>query len=117
MAAPWHYYFMASLYILAGFLHFIYPAMYMRIMPAWIPSRKGMVYLTGVLEIAFGGALLVPAASRPALFGIMILLVLFLPVHTHMLRDEKAAMGLPSWVLLLRIPFQGLLIYWAYTYL
>ena len=117
MAPPWHYYFMASLYILAGILHFIYPAMYMRIMPTWIPSRKGMVYLSGVLEIAFGGSLFLPMASEIALYGIMILLVLFLPVHTHMLRDEKAAMGLPDWVLLLRIPLQGLLIYWAYTYI
>ncbi|MFZ9030432.1 MAG: hypothetical protein EP302_10130 [Bacteroidetes bacterium] len=117
MAAPWHYYFMASLYVLAGILHFIYPAIYMRIMPAWIPSRKGMVYLSGVLEIALGAALFFPRANEPALYGIMILLVLFLPVHTHMLRNEKASMGLPSWVLLLRIPLQGLLIYWCYTYL
>ena len=117
MAAPWHYYFMACIYILAGIMHFIYPAMYQRIIPSWIPHRMVMVYLSGVLEIVFGAALFFPGTTRPALFGIIILLVLFLPVHTHMLRNENAAMGIPTWVLLLRIPLQGLLIYWAYVYI
>jgi uncharacterized membrane protein len=117
MGAPWHYYFMACIYILAGILHFVYPVMYRRIIPSWIPYRKAVVYLSGVLEIAFGAALFFPATSELALYGIMILLLLFLPVHTHMLRDQKASMGLPFWVLLLRIPLQGLLVFWAYMYL
>ena len=103
MTAPWHYYIMASLYIVAGILHFIYPSLYTRIMPAWIPSRKAMVYLSGILEIALGIAMLFSETGRGALYGIMVLLVLFLPIHTHMLRDEKAATGIPKWVLLLRI--------------
>ena len=117
MDAPWHYYFMACIYILAGIMHFVYPTMYERIIPSWIPSRKGAVYLSGVLEIAFGAALFFPATKNLALYGIIALLILFLPVHTHMLRDSKAAMGIPTWVLILRIPLQGLLIYWAYVYL
>lgn len=117
MAAPWHYYFMACIYILAGIMHFVYPAMYHRIIPSWIPFRMGMVYVSGLLEIGFGAALFFPGTSRLALFGIIALLVLFLPVHIHMLRDSHAAMGIPTWVLLLRIPLQGLLIYWAYAYL
>ena len=117
MAAPWHYYFMACIYILAGIMHFVYPAMYRRIIPPWIPYPMGMVYLSGILEIVLGAALFFPGTSRLALFGIMALLVLFLPVHTHMLRDSRASMGIPTWVLLLRIPLQGLLIYWAYVYI
>jgi uncharacterized membrane protein len=107
---------MASLYILAGILHFVYPGMYERIIPNWIGPKRMVVYLSGILEIVFGSALFFPAYKSYGLYGIIILLVLFLPVHTHMLRDSKAAMGIPSWILLLRIPFQGLLIYWAYTY-
>ena len=117
MAAPWHYYFMACIYILAGLMHFVYPTMYERIIPSWIPFRKGAVYLSGILEIGFGAALFFPAASRLALYGIIVLLILFLPVHSHMLRNSKAAMGIPAWVLILRIPLQGLLIYWAWVYL
>ena len=98
-------------------MHFVYPAMYRRIIPPWIPYPMGMVYLSGILEIVLGAALFFPGASRLALFGIIALLALFLPVHIHMLRDSRAAMGIPTWILFLRIPLQGLLIYWAYVYL
>ena len=113
----WHLIFMAGLYILAGILHFLFPRMYQRIMPDWIPEKKIMVYLTGVLEVVLGVALFFPAFRNPALYGIILLLISFLPVHTNMLRNEKAQMNIPLWILWLRIPFQGLLIYWAFLYL
>ena len=108
---------MAGLYILAGILHFLYPSMYERIMPGWIPQKKLVVYLSGFMEIVLGLALLFIESRTVALYGIIALLILFLPVHTHMISNENARMGIPSWILLLRIPFQGLLIYWAYMYL
>jgi uncharacterized membrane protein len=117
MEAPWHFYFLACLFILAGILHFLFPRVYRRILPPWIPSKTMVVYVSGVLEILFGTCLFFPSFRIAGLYGIMILLVLFLPVHTNMLRDSNAAMGIPSWILLLRIPLQGLLIYWVYTYL
>ncbi len=117
MVTPWHFYLMACLYLVAGVLHFVYPKVYLRIMPPWIPGPKPMVYLSGLLEIAFGAALFFPGARETGLYGIIALLLLFLPVHVHMLGNRKAAMGLPSWVLVLRIPLQGLLIYWAFSYL
>lgn len=117
METPWHYYTMASLYILAGVLHWIYPRVYEKITPHWIPFKSTAVALTGMLEVGFGIGLFFPVFREPSLYGIMILLLLFLPVHTHMLQDPKAAMGIPSWALFLRIPLQGLLMYWAYGYL
>ena len=117
MTAPWHLYLMASLYILAGLLHFVYPRMYGRIMPNWIPLPKAMVFLSGVVEIVLGTDLFFSQTRIPGLYGIIAILILFLPVHTHMLRDKKAAMEIPYWALLLRIPLQGFLIYWAYSYL
>lgn len=114
---PWHLVFMALLYILAGILHFLIPAMYERIVPPWVPKKRGVVYLTGILEIAFGAALFFPHLIIFGLYGIIGLLLLFLPTHIYMLRDKKASMGMPEWILYLRIPFQGLLIYWAFLYL
>lgn len=117
MTHPWHFYTMAALYILAGGMHFVKPRMYARIMPAWIPAHIPLVHLSGILEMLFGAALFFPGAEQAGLYGIIALLVLFLPVHFHMLTDKNAAMGLPYWVRLLRIPLQGLLMYWAYSYL
>jgi uncharacterized membrane protein len=33
-----------------------------------------------------------------------------------MYQNEKARLGLPKWITLLRLPLQLLLIYWAYIY-
>jgi len=117
METPWHLIFMALLYIVAGLLHFFIPAMYERIIPPWIPKKKTVVYLSGILEIAFGAALFFPEFRTMGLYGIIGLLVLFLPVHFYMLRDKTARMGISLWILYLRIPLQGLLIYWAFIYL
>ncbi len=116
MEAPWHLAFMALLYILAGILHFVFPKMYQRIMPPWIPGKRAAVYFSGILEIILGGALFFSGSRTPALYGIVGLLLLFMPVHIHMLRDKHAGMGLPAWFLWLRLPLQGLLIYWALLY-
>ncbi len=117
MAMPWHFYFMASLYILAGILHFVLPGLYKRILPSWARPKWLVVYGSGILEIAFGAALFLSEFRTFGLYGIIILLVMFLPVHAHMLRNARASMGIPAWILLMRIPFQGLLIYWAFSYL
>lgn len=117
MNAEWSLYLMSGLYILAGLAHLLFPKIYCRIMPPYIPFPRVAVFWSGIFEILLGAGLLIPGFKAPSLYGILILLVLFLPVHAHMLQNKKAASGLPRWVLILRIPLQGLLIYWAYSYL
>jgi len=75
-----------------------------------------MVLLTGIIEMVLGFMVLNVVTQSTAAWGIMGLLVLFLPVHIHMLQNEKAALKLPKWVLWLRLPLQFGLIYWAYQY-
>ena len=116
MLLPWHQYLMAILYILAGMNHFRKPKLYERIMPNYIPAKTTMVTVTGALEMVFGLMLLIPENQNIAAWGIIILLVSFFSVHFYMLRDEKAALGLPRWVLLSRIPLQFFLIWWAFQY-
>lgn len=38
-------------------------------------------------------------------------------LHFYMLQGEKEAAGVPKWILVLRIPLQFGLMYWAYWYL
>ncbi len=117
MTEPTGLYIMAGIYILAGSMHFIRPKMYMRIMPRYLPYHKILVYLSGIAEILLGIGLYIPALKTISLFGIMAMLAVFLLVHFYMLSEEKASAGIPKWILILRIPLQFGLIYWAWIYL
>ena len=117
MTYPWHLYLMAFMYFLAGIMHFIKPKMYMRIMPRYLPNHKLLVLLSGVAEIILGIALCFSVTKNLAIYGIILILFVFLMVHFYMLSSEKASAGLPKWVLIIRIPLQFFLMYWAYFYL
>ncbi|MEM9001737.1 MAG: hypothetical protein AAGB24_15865 [Bacteroidota bacterium] len=117
MDNPWHLYLMAGMYIIAGGMHFIFPKAYMRIMPDYLPSHKVFIFWSGVLEIGLGILLCINRTRNLAIYGIIFMLTLFLLVHFYMLSSKKASAGLPNWVLLLRIPTQFGLMYWAYAYL
>ncbi|WP_048331345.1 DoxX family protein [Bizionia psychrotolerans] len=117
MNSPWHLYFMAGMYIFAGMMHFIKPKMYMRIMPRYLPNHKLLVYLSGIAEILLGLVLCLPKTKNIAIYGIIIMLAIFLIVHFYMLSGEKASAGIPKWILIFRIPMQFGLMYWAFWYL
>lgn len=112
----WHQYIFGILFVAAGVTHFTKPKLYERIMPAYIPEHKTIVLLTGILEMVLGFMMLNVATQSNAAWGIMGLLILFFPIHIHMLQNKKASLKLPKWVLWLRIPLQFALIYWAYQY-
>jgi len=117
MKNPWHLYLMAAMYIFAGFMHFIKPHAYMRIMPKYLPNHRLLVYLSGIAEIILGVGLCFSLLKTFSIYGIIALLVVFLSVHIYMLTGEKASAGIPKWILILRIPLQFGLMYWAYQYL
>src|SRR5437763_1926432 len=107
---------MGILFVLAGANHFLNPGFYVRIMPAYLPWHLGLVYLSGLVEIALGVALVIPASSRLAAWAIVGMLVLFLSVHVHMLVNAQLFPGVPVGVLWGRLALQGLLIAWAYWF-
>ena len=117
MTEPWHLYVMASMYIVAGAMHFVKPKLYMRIMPRYLPNHRQLVYLSGLAEIVLGIALCIPEYKAIAIYGIIVMLAVFLLVHFYMLSGKKASAGIPKWVLILRIPLQFGLMYWAWWYL
>ncbi|QNK78850.1 DoxX family protein [Winogradskyella sp. PAMC22761] len=117
MNEPIGLYIMAVLYFIAGIMHFIKPKTYMRIMPNYLPNHQALVYLSGLAEIILGIGLCIPMLKNLSIYGIIAMLALFLLVHFYMLSSEKAAAGIPKWVLILRIPLQFGLMYWASIYL
>ncbi|SHJ08521.1 Uncharacterized membrane protein [Mesonia phycicola] len=117
MNYPWHLYLMGFIYIIAGINHFIKPKIYLRIMPRYLPKHQLLVYASGALEVIFGVGVCISITKEIAIYGIITLLVLFFSVHFYMLSSKKASAGLPKWLLIIRIPLQFVLIYWAYYYL
>ncbi|NGX85199.1 MULTISPECIES: MauE/DoxX family redox-associated membrane protein [Aequorivita] len=113
---PWHQYLMGVLLVLAGMNHFRKPKLYERIMPPYIPAHSTMVMLSGVAEMVLGFMLMNKNSQEMAAWGIIALLIAFIPVHIYMLQDKKASMKLPKWALIVRFPLQLGLIYWAYLY-
>ena len=116
MIYPWHLYLMAAIYIFAGTMHFIKPKMYLRIMPRYLPNPKLLVILSGIAEILLGIGLCFASTKNLAISGIIVMLLVFLLVHFYMLSSIKAGAGIPRWALLLRIPLQFGLMYWAFWY-
>ena len=117
MSYPWHLYLMGLMYVIAGVMHFIKPKLYLRIMPRYLPYPRALVFLSGIAEIALGIMLCFPYTKYIAAYGIILMLLVFLLVHVYMLSSEKAGAGIPKWILILRIPLQFFLMYWAYYYL
>ncbi len=117
MQNPWDLYVMAGMYIVAGLAHFVFPKAYLRIMPPYLPNHKLLVFLSGIAEVLLGIGLCFPETKEISIYGIILMLLVFLIVHFYMLSGEKAAAGIPKWILIVRIPLQFGLMYWAYWYL
>lgn len=116
MALPWHLYLMAALYILAGINHFRVPRLYVKMIPSALPAPKALNIISGAAEAISGILLCIPAVSSFAAWGIIAMLVAIFPANVYMYTNDKAALGLPKWIRLIRLPLQLVLIYWAYIY-
>jgi uncharacterized membrane protein len=109
-------YLMATLYVLAGVWHFVKPKIYLKIMPPYLPAHLFLVYLSGVLEVLFGAMLYFPETRTYGAWGIIALLIGVFPANIYMLQKGGAAFQMPKWVLIVRLPVQALLIFWAWLY-
>ena len=109
-----HCRFAAAVFVLAGAAHFVWPAFYREQVPAAAGNATFWVAFTGVAEIVGGLGLLVPRLRRTAATGLIVMLLGFLWVHVGHLIDPPTFRGrrLPAWVLVVRLPFQFVLIAW-----
>ncbi|WP_417264931.1 DoxX family membrane protein [Brumimicrobium sp.] len=109
-------YIMATIYCLAGIMHFIKPKPYMKIMPPVIPFPKMMVYISGFFELLFGIALLFDVTRSYAALGIVLLLIAVFPANIYMAKRMHEKQSKNRWIAFVRLPLQLVLIYWAYLY-
>ena len=104
-------------YALAGINHFISPASYYRIIPAYLPYPATINILAGAFEILFA-LLLISSQTRDwAVYGIILMLIAFLPVHISMIADAPLKLGnfmVTPRIAWLRLALQPLLMLWAW---
>ena len=102
--------------VVAGVAHWVTPAVFVRIVPAWLPAPQVLVGVSGVFEILGGVGLLVPRTRRAASFGLSALYLAVFPANVNMAVNHLTFDGVTpiSPVLLwLRLPLQAVLIAWA----
>ena len=109
---------MGILYVTAGVLHFVITRRYVDIMPPYLPAPRDLVLISGAAEIAGGLGVLAPNAAlrRSAAWGIISLLIAVMPANIYMFTNHERFPAIPPWVLLVRLPLQLPLIYWAWRY-
>jgi uncharacterized membrane protein len=102
------------LFIAAGTLHFVRPAMYQKIVPPQFGHAAELVAISGLAEIAGGAGLLFPQTRRAAGLGLIVLLLAVWPANIYMAADaERFAAVAPAWALWARVPLQIGLMWWV----
>jgi len=109
---------LAVLFVVAGTLHFVFPAVYERIVPPYYPHPAALVVISGVAEILGGLGLLLERTRRVAAIGLALLLVAVLPANWWMAASHMKIGNPPisQWALWVRLPLQLPLIWWALLY-
>jgi len=104
---------LAMFLILGGVQHFINPTNYIPFVPSFLPFTLAIIYISGLFEILFGLALFFKKHETIGAWGILILMLLFLPIHIWDVFSETPAIGSHN-AALIRLPVQFLLIFIAW---
>lgn len=101
-----------AFFMFAGIMHIVKPKLFKHFIPK--PFPKLLVnYVVGVIEFALGAGLIFLATAKYAALGIIILLILFLPIHIWDVTRERPAIG-SKMLAFVRIPLQFVFIFLAY---
>lgn len=104
--------------IIVGITHFTHADQYVRIVPPQLPYPLALVYISGVFEILGGIGLMIPWISVTAAWGLIALFIAVYPANINQAIHSIPIDGIPHHPLLywFRLPFQAVLIAWAWWY-
>ncbi|MBC7937705.1 MAG: DoxX family membrane protein [Rhizobacter sp.] len=115
-------YVMCIFYLGAGVNHFVKPEAYYKLIPPFAGDPEFLNIVAGIAEIGLALLLLFKPRRRLACYGIILMLLAFIPSHIYMLQTgfcpEIAGKirCAPEWALWVRlIVLQPLLIWWAWS--
>ncbi len=109
-------YVMSLMYVLIGIRHFTNPQYFLDIVPPQLPFKLFLVYLTGLIEIVGGLAILSPKTRKAGAYLLIFLLVSVFPANIYLYVSEtpQNLLGISKMDALIRMPFQIPLILLAY---
>ena len=109
-------YVMSFMYVFIGIRHFTNPQYFLDIVPPQLPFKLFLVYLTGLIEIVGGVAILLPKTRRAGACLLIFLLVSVFPANIYLYVSEtpQSLLGISKMDALIRMPFQTPLILLAY---
>jgi uncharacterized membrane protein len=104
--------------VIAGVMHFATPQPFIKIVPGALPFPAALVYISGIIEIALAIGLQLPATRVASAWGLIALFIAVYPANLNMAFNHIKLAGIPDtwWVHAIRLPFQFVLIAWAYWY-
>jgi uncharacterized membrane protein len=111
---------MAVMMVFTSIGHFIYTRGMAMMLPSFIPFKKEIVYITGVLEIASAAGLLIPATRTITAWLLIIFFIVLTPANInaaikHLNMEKGTYDGSGPRYLWFRMPLQVLFIVWVYV--
>ena len=107
---------MSFMYIFIGIRHFTDPQYFLDIVPPQLPFKLFLVYLTGLIEVVGGVAILAPKTRKVGAYLLIFLLVSVFPANIYLYVSEtpQSLLGISETDALIRMPFQIPLILLAF---
>ena len=109
-------YVMSFMYVFIGIRHFTNPQYFLDIVPPQLPSKLFLVYLTGLIEVVGGAAILAQKTRKAGAYLLIFLLVSVFPANIYLYLSEtpQNLLGISKTDALIRMPFQIPLILLAF---
>ena len=107
---------MGVMYVFIGIKLFTDPQYFLDIVPPQLPSKLFLVYLTGLIEVVGGVAILAPKTRKVGAYLLIFLLISVFPANIYLYVSEtpQSLLGISEADALIRMPFQIPLILLAY---
>jgi uncharacterized membrane protein len=110
-------YLTSLIFFAAGLNHFINPEFYLKLMPPYLPMPDILNLVAGAAEMVFAVGLLFPKTRAFSAWGLVAVLIAVFPANIYMYQERTLLFpDVPTWVMALRLPLQGLMIWWVYQF-
>jgi len=103
-----------AFFLFAGVSHFKNAALFVAMVPPYLPAHSAIVYISGVFEVLGGLGLLLGSTRQWAGWGLIALLVAVYPANIYMASNPELFPDFTPLALYVRLPFQFVFMGWVW---